>query len=278
MEGDSGSVTAAFRRCSSGLGAVRAPADAWSSSAAGVMLIGWWLALCGVSGAGRLLVRGPAGGRACRLRVRVDVGLGLSGDCRRSASGAPALQDRDGVLEREGDHAERACGADAGVVSVDAVVGADGGGLRRFDGRRGLAGRLRICGGECLKRTMTARWRSVRSCGEIASGALKVPGSVAASRASGDAGRAAARMSSSDMSGVCAVSRASGCDGLAVASRWRRWSSRTRVARTRWSSRESVGRWTWWPPGRSCGTAGTLERPALRRLRVSGQSAPWTAS
>ena len=201
------------------------------------MLSGWWLALSGVSGAGRLLVPGPAGGRACRLRVRVDVGLGPSGDSRRSASGAPALQDRDGVLEREGDHAERACGADAGVVSVDAVVGADGGGLRRFDGRRGLAGRLRICGGECLKRTMTARWRSVRSCGEIASGALKVPGSVAASRASGDAGRAAARMSSR----TCRASAP--CRGRRAAMVLQRLRGgggghpRTRVARTRRSSR-----------------------------------------
>ena len=203
------------------MGADRAPADAWSSSAAGVMLIGWWLALSGVSGAGRLLVPGPAGGRACRLRVRVDVGLGLSGDSRRSAFGAPALQDRNGVLEREGDHAERACGADAGVVPVDAVVGADRRGLRRFDGRRGLAGRLRICDGECLKRTMTARCRSVRTCGEIASGALKVPGPVAASRASGDAGPAAAGDVVLDMPGVCAVSRASGlrwsCSAFAVA-------------------------------------------------------------
>jgi hypothetical protein len=185
------------------------------------MLIGWWLALSGVSGAGRLLVPGPAGGRACRLRVRVDVGLGLSGDSRRSASGAPALQDRDGVLEREGDHAERACGAYAGVVPVDAVVGADRRGLRRFDGRRGLAGRLRIRDGECLKRTMTARCRSVRTCGEIASGALKMPGSVAASRASGERRSCGGADVVSDMPGVCAASRASGlrrsCSGLAVA-------------------------------------------------------------
>jgi hypothetical protein len=217
MEGDSGGATAAFHRFSSGVGADRAPADAWSSSAAGVMLIGWWLVLSGVSGAGQLLVPGPAGGRACRLRVRVDVGLGLSGDSRRSASGGPALQDRDGVLEREGDHAERACGADAGVVPVDAVVGADRRGLRRFDGRRGLAGRLRICDGECLKRTMTARCRSVRTCGEIASGALKVPGSVAASRVRGRESCGGSDVVS-DIPDVCAVSRASGlrwsCSGF----------------------------------------------------------------
>jgi hypothetical protein len=241
------------------------------------MLIGWWLALCGVSGAGRLLVRGPAGGRACRLRVRVDVGLGLSGDSCRSASGGPALQDRDGVLEREGDHAERACGVDAGVVSVDAVVGADGGGLRRIDGRRGLAGRLRICGGECLKRTMTARWRSVRTCGEIASGALKVPGSVAASRASGTrvVRRLGCRLGHGGrLRRVAGVGLRWSCSGFAVAAVVIANASSTHAMVEPWI-RRAVDVMA---PGRSCGTAGTLERPALRRLRVSGQSAPWTAS
>jgi hypothetical protein len=203
----------------SGVGADRAPADAWSLSAAGVMLIGWWLALSGVSGAGRLLVPGPAGGRACRLRVRVDVGLGLSVDSRRSASGAPALQDRHGAHRPEGDHAERACGADAGVVPVDAVVGADGRGLRRFDGRRGLAGRLRICDGECLKRSMTARCRSVKTCGEITSGALKCRGPPRRRARPGNAGPAAARTSSRTCRASAPRRERRGCEGLAAPSR-----------------------------------------------------------
>jgi hypothetical protein len=194
-----------------------------------------WRRGCSSSAAGVMLT----GSVDCAFRV--DGGLGVSGDSRRSAPSAPALQDRDGAHEPEGDHAEQARGADASVAPVDAVVGADRRGLRRFDGRDRLAQRLLM-----RRRALEARHDHTLSVGEYLWRAHVAAGEGAAARR-----------------GVACVRGTAG--PAATGSPRPRRSSPARAARTRWWGSRCVGRWAWWPPGRWWGTARTLDLLGLRR-------------